>query len=71
MTTATKSTQQVRQLPAPNSDFYQTIDVLNDTQNEVVQRVRAFMETQVTPIIEQYWAAGEFPFELVDLIASS
>ena len=67
MTTATKGTQaaQPRPLPAPNSDFYQTLDVLNDAQKAVVQRVRTFMETQVEPIIEQYWAKGEFPFELV------
>jgi alkylation response protein AidB-like acyl-CoA dehydrogenase len=67
MTTATKGTQatQPRPLPAPNSDFYQTLDVLNDAQKAVVQRVRTFMETQVEPIIEQYWAKGDFPFELV------
>ena len=67
MTTATKGTQaaQPRPLPAPNSDFYQTLDVLSDAQKAVVQRVRTFMETQVEPIIEQYWAKGDFPFELV------
>ncbi len=67
MTTATKGTPaaQPRPLPAPNSDFYQTLDVLNDAQKAAVQRVRTFMETQVEPIIEQYWAKGDFPFELV------
>ncbi len=67
MTTATKGTPaaQPRPLPAPNSDFYQTLDVLNDAQQAAVQRVRTFMETQVEPIIEQYWAKGDFPFELV------
>ena len=69
MTTATKGTQatqpQPRPLPVPNSDFYQTLDVLNDSQKAVVQRVRTFMETQVEPIIERYWAAAEFPFQLI------
>src|SRR5258708_20204242 len=65
MTIKTKDTRQTRPLPAPNSDFYQTVDVLNDSQKEIVQRVRTFMETQVAPIIERYWAAGEFPFELI------
>ncbi len=65
MTIKTKDTRQTRPLPAPNSDFYQTVDVLNDSQKEIVQRVRTFMETKVAPIIERYWAAGEFPFELI------
>ena len=69
MTTVTKGPQttpsQPRPLPAPNSDFYQTTDVLNDSQKEVLQRVRAFMEAKVEPIIDRYWAADEFPFEIV------
>jgi glutaryl-CoA dehydrogenase len=67
MTTATKGPQakQPRPLPAPNSDFYQTFDVLNDSQKAVAQRVRTFMETQVAPIIDHYWAEAAFPFELI------
>ena len=65
MTSETKDMKLTRPLPAPNSDFYQTFDVLNESQKEVVKRVRTFMETQVAPIIERYWSAGEFPFELI------
>src|SRR5256884_7730182 len=31
----------------------------------VVKQVRAFMESNVAPIITKYWAADEFPFELL------
>ncbi len=61
----TKGIKQTQPLPAPNSDFYQTFDVLNPSQQEVVKRVRTFMETQVAPIINRYWLASEFPFELI------
>jgi glutaryl-CoA dehydrogenase len=65
MTSETKDIKQTRPLPAPNSDFYQTFDVLNESQKEVVKRVRTYMETQVAPIIERYWSASEFPFEVI------
>jgi glutaryl-CoA dehydrogenase len=65
MTSETKDIKQTRPLPAPNSDFYQTFDVLNESQQAVVKRVRTFMETQVAPIINRYWLASEFPFELL------
>ena len=65
MTSETKDMKLTRPLPAPNSDFYQTFDVLNESQQTVVKRVRTFMETQVAPIINRYWLASEFPFELI------
>jgi len=61
----TKDIKQTQPLPAPNSDFYQIFDVLNQSQQAVVKRVRTFMETQVAPIINRYWLAAEFPFELI------
>jgi glutaryl-CoA dehydrogenase len=65
MTSETKDITQTRPLPAPNSDFYQIFDIFSESQKEVVKRVRTFMETQVEPIINRYWLAGEFPFELI------
>ena len=65
MTSETKDITQTRPLPAPNSDFYQIFDIFSESQKEVVKRVRTFMETQVEPIINRYWSASEFPFELI------
>ena len=54
-----------KQLPAPNSDFYQLVDVLNAEELATVKKVRAYMETKVQPIINKYWSDDAFPFELL------
>ena len=54
-----------RQLPAPNSDFYQLVDVLTADEMAIVKKVRAYMETKVQPIINKYWSDDAFPFELL------
>jgi glutaryl-CoA dehydrogenase len=51
--------------PAPVGDFYRIADVLDSGQRATVLRVRAFMEKEVAPIIEEYWAKAQFPFEIV------
>src|SRR5271168_4178122 len=51
--------------PAPNGDFYRIMDVLDGGERATVLRVRAFMESEVAPIIEDYWAKAKFPFEIV------
>src|SRR5438309_842166 len=52
-------------LPAPNSDFYQHVDVLNADEKAIVKKVRTYMETKVAPIINKYWSDDQFPFELL------
>ncbi len=54
-----------KQLPAPNSDFYQLVDVLTPDERAIVRKVRAYMETKVQPIINKYWSEDAFPFELL------
>src|SRR5271157_3043249 len=54
-----------KQLPAPNSDFYQLVDVLTAEEKAIVKKVRAYMETKVQPIINEYWSNDAFPFELL------
>ena len=51
--------------PAPNSDFYQLVDVLTAEERAIVKKVRAYMETKVQPIINKYWSDDAFPFELL------
>jgi glutaryl-CoA dehydrogenase len=58
-------TQPVRALPRPDADFYQVTASLSDAEREILQRVRTFMEGQVAPIINKYWAEDSFPFELL------
>src|SRR5580704_995395 len=61
----TTVTQPKLALPKPDADFYQVTASLSEADQEVLQRVRTFMESQVAPIINKYWAEDSFPFELV------
>jgi glutaryl-CoA dehydrogenase len=56
--------------PAPEGDFYRIADVLDVAEGAIVARVRAFMESEVAPIIEDYWARDKFPFEVVPKLAA-
>src|SRR6266853_6204317 len=70
MTTATatrpaKETKQPKQLPPPNSDFYDVYETLNAEELAILKQVRGFLESKVAPIITKYWADDAFPFELL------
>jgi glutaryl-CoA dehydrogenase len=54
-----------KQLPAVNSDFYEMYSMLTPEENEIRLRVRAFMENEVNPIVNDYWGRDEFPFEII------
>jgi hypothetical protein len=41
-------------LPAPNSDFYQLVDVLTAAEPAIVKKVRTYLETKVQLIINKY-----------------
>ena len=51
--------------PPVDGDFYKIADVLDVEERAVVRRVRDFMEREIAPIIEEYWAKAKFPFESV------
>src|SRR6201992_3389 len=57
-----------KQLPAPNSDFYDLYETLDAEELATVKRVRAFMEAKVAPVITKYWADDAFPFELLPAV---
>ena len=57
-------------LPSAPGDFYDIASLLNEDDSQIVGSVRAFMEEAVAPVINQYWARAEFPFELIPRIAS-
>jgi len=65
---AATSVSKARKLPAPNSDFYQLVEVLTDEELAIVRKVRTYMETKVQPIINKYWSDDAFPFELLPLV---
>ncbi|HXK21699.1 MAG TPA: acyl-CoA dehydrogenase family protein [Myxococcota bacterium] len=55
----------MRQLPIPDGDFYRLKEILSAEEQRRLAQVRAFMEGKVAPIINDYWAADSFPFDLV------
>ncbi len=54
-----------RDLPAPHGDFYDIMGTLSEHQRDVAARVRQFMETEVAPIMNEYWSRDEFPQHLI------
>ena len=59
--------------PGPNldpgllpGDFYSYEDLLSARESETVERLRAFLRTEVAPIVDDHWAQAEFPFQLFD-----
>src|SRR3989475_8281021 len=62
---ATPTAVKTMPLPAPNADFYQVTESLNADDLKLLKEVRAFMETNVAPIITKYWADDAFQFEVL------
>ena len=59
-----------KSLPRINGDFYHVGETLSEEDQALLGRVRAFMEAEVTPIINQYWTREEFPFQLIPGLAA-
>ena len=56
--------------PPVNGDFYRIADLLDPKERAVVKRVRDFMEAEVAPVIEDYWARDQFPHEIIPKLAA-
>ncbi len=54
----------------PALDFYEFDALLSPEERDVRDRVRAFVEADVKPIINGYWERAEFPFELIPKLAA-
>jgi glutaryl-CoA dehydrogenase len=51
------------------TDYYLIEELLTDEERELRDRVRAFADREVIPIINEYWDKAQFPFELIPKIA--
>ena len=59
-----------KELPPINGDFYHLGDTaLNEEDRALQLKVRAFLEKEVKPLVNDYWLKAEFPFELIPKIA--
>jgi glutaryl-CoA dehydrogenase len=52
-------------LPEADGDFYMVSQTLSKEDNDIRLKMRAFMENDVQPVINDYWERDEFPFELI------
>ena len=57
-------------LPQANGDFYAIGATLSEEDQALLRRTRAFLEAEVTPIINQYWIREEFPHQLIPKLAA-
>ncbi len=55
--------------PPVGTDHFLLDDRLTDEARDVRDRVRTFVDRDLLPIINGYWEAADFPFELVPKIA--
>ena len=51
-------------------DYFALDDLLTEEERDVRDRVRAFSDREVIPIINGYWEREEFPFELLPKLAA-
>jgi glutaryl-CoA dehydrogenase len=59
---------EVEQLRA--TDFYLMDELLSAEERGMRDKVRAFSDEEVIPIINDYWERAEFPFELIPKLAA-
>lgn len=57
-------------LKTASTDYYQLDDLLSPMEREIRDRVRAFCDREVVPIIADYWERAEVPFELLPKLAA-
>ncbi len=56
--------------PPIDGDFYDMFHVLTEEERELQLKVRAFMETEIKPIVNDYWLRAEFPFQIIPKMAA-
>jgi len=57
-------------LPKVDGDFYHISATMSEDDQALLHRVRTFMETEVAPIINEYWIREEFPHQIVPGLAA-
>ena len=50
-------------------DFYRLRETLPQEDQALLADLRAFLEAEVAPVINQYWTRAEFPHQLVPALA--
>ncbi|ALG10312.1 acyl-CoA dehydrogenase family protein [Kibdelosporangium phytohabitans] len=53
------------------ADFYDYEALLPDEERKFLLKARAFMRDEIKPLVNEYWAKGEFPRELIGKFRAS
>jgi glutaryl-CoA dehydrogenase len=48
------------------TDYFALRDELTDAERDYLQRTRQFVDTEVLPVINDYWERAEFPRKLIE-----
>jgi glutaryl-CoA dehydrogenase len=48
------------------TDYFGLRDELTDAERDYLQRTRDFIDTEVLPVINEYWERAEFPWKLIE-----
>ena len=56
--------------PSLHTDFYLMDELLTPEERSIRDKVRAFSDKEVLPIINDYWERAEFPFEIIPKFAA-
>lgn len=65
-----KGANNKKAVPPIDADFYDVSDGLTDDERAIQLKVRAFMEKEIAPIVNEYWLHDSFPHEIIPKIAA-
>src|ERR1700758_5382382 len=52
-------------------DFYNFEALLSEEEHKILLKARTFLRDEIKPLVNEYWAKAEFPFEMIDKFATS
>jgi glutaryl-CoA dehydrogenase len=64
-----KGSHKDKPLPPIEGDFYHLGHALTPEERTLQLKVREVMETEIKPLINEYWLKAEFPFEIIPMLA--
>ncbi|WP_140938718.1 acyl-CoA dehydrogenase family protein [Sphingobacterium lumbrici] len=59
-----------KELPPINADFYGMEHKLSAEDQALLLKIRTFLETEIKPLVNNYWLHDEFPFEIIPKLAA-
>nr|WP_066755455.1 acyl-CoA dehydrogenase family protein [Sphingobacterium sp. CFCC 11742] len=58
-----------KESPPINADFYGVEQKISAEDHALKMKVRAFLEAEIKPIVNNYWLHDDFPFEIIPKLA--